>query len=436
MTANSSRLEDLKKKILITVMMLVVYRIAAQIPVPGINASALSAYWDSAGSGTVFDLINAFSGGAFKRFSVIALGIMPYITVSIIFSLLGEVFPFIKELQDEPDGHKKIQKWTRYATVPLCAFQGFGLAKYMGSIQSATPIIPDTGIAFFVSATITLCAGTMFLLWLGERMTEHGLENGISLIIFAGIAVELPVEIWQKITLFNSGELRGIDLVLFFGTIIASFFIVSFIERSVRNVPVQYAKKVVHNRVYGGQGQSLPMRVDTAGVMPPILAYSLISAPATVASFSSGEGWVATFLTAIRDNLVPGQLFFNVVLTFLIVYMAFFYAPIQFKTKKVSEMLQKNNAFIPGVRPGEKTKEFLDFILNRLTTFAAIYLCVICILPNIISGGQTRLGGTAMLILVSVSIRVMMNIQTFLQSERYESAYKVRGKFKGSRKRF
>jgi preprotein translocase subunit SecY len=436
--ATSNRLEDLKKKVFVTVMLLVVYRVAAQVPVPGINASLLEKYW-SGGSGgrTVFDLINTFSGGAFKRFTVVALGIMPYITTSIIFSLLGEVFPKFQELQEDSEGHKKIQRWTRYATVILCAFQGYGLSTYMEGLntQGAGAIVADPGMWFRITATMTLAAGTMFLLWLGERITEYGLENGVSLIIFAGIAVELPIEIYQKITLFNSGDITFIRLTTIFVTMIAAFFIVCFIERSIRPIPVQYAKKVVHNRVFGG-AQTLPMKVDTAGVMPPILAYALISAPATVLTFVDQTSSLRKYIEPITSSLMPNGILFNVVLAVLIFYMAYFYAPIQFKTKKISEQLQKNNAFVPGVRPGSKTREFLDYVLNRLTTFSGLYLCVICILPGIFIGAGTRISGTALLILVSVCIRVMMNIQTFLHSERYESAYKVRGKHKGAKKRF
>ena len=430
------KLEELKKKVLYTFLLLAVYRMAAQIPVPGVNAAAISSYFADQNGG-IFDLINTFSGGAFKRFSVLALGIMPYITTSIIFSLLGEVIPQLQELQDDSEGHKKIQKWTRYATVVLCCIQGYGMAAMFEGFSSPgqVPVIANPGMLFKVTTMITLCAGTMFLMWLGERITEFGLENGVSLIIFAGIVVELPSEILQKLTLFRNGELAGVELLLFLAVIVVCFFVVAFIERSFRSVPVQYAKKVVHNRVYGGT-QSLPMRVDTSGVMPPILASSLLAAPATMSNFVDPSNPLKPYLDTINQSMAPGQLLFNVLFGVLIVYMAYFYAPIQFKTKKISEMLQKNNAFIPGIRPGAKTQEYLDFILNRLTFFGAIFLCVICIVPTIITGSMTRFGGTSMLILVSVSVRVMMNIQSFMYSDRYESAYKSRGKYSGNNRRF
>jgi len=430
------KLEELKKRILFTFLLLVVFRIAAQIPVPGVDATAIKSYFSESGGG-IFDLINTFSGGAFKRFSIIALGIMPYITTSIIFSLLGEVFPQIQELQEDSEGHKKIQKWTRYATVVLCCVQGYGMAAVFEGFKSPSGIavIPDPGLLFRITTMITLAAGTMFLLWLGERLTEYGLENGVSLIIFAGIVVALPSEIIQKLTLYRNGELPGISLLLIFGVILLTFYAVAYIERSIRNVPVQYAKRVVNNRQYGGT-QSLPMRVDTGGVMPPILASALLTAPATFTSFVSQDSMLKPYLDTITQSLYPGALLFNVVFAILIAYMAYFYAPIQFKTKKISDMLQKNNAFVPGIRPGTKTKEYLDYLLNRLTFFGSLYLIAICVMPTVLTNTTTMFGGTSMLILVSVAMRVMMNIQSFLYSDRYETAYKARGKYSGSKKRF
>jgi len=436
MTFAHGKLEELKKKVLFTFLLLAVYRMAAQVPVPGVDAMAIQSYFSESGGG-IFDLINTFSGGAFKRFSVLALGIMPYITTSIIFSLLGEVIPQIQELQEDSDGHKKIQKWTRYATVVLCCVQGYGMAAVFEGFKSPTgaAVIPDPGLLFRMTTMITLTAGTMFLLWLGERITEYGLENGVSLIIFAGIAVELPSEVIQKLTLYRNGEIQGITLLMTLAVVLIAFYIVAYIEKAFRAVPVQYAKKVVHNRVYGGT-QTLPMRVDTGGVMPPILASSLLAAPATFASFVATDSVFKPYLETIQQSLYPGKLLFNLFFGLLIVYMTYFYAPIQFKTKKISEMLQKNNAFVPGIRPGGKTKEYLDFILNRLSFFGALFLVVICISPTLITGSNTRFGGTAMLILVSVSIRVMMNIQSFLYADKMESAYKSKGKYNGSRKRF
>lgn len=436
MNIAQGKMEELKKKIFATILLLIVYRIAAQIPVPGVDGAALKAYFSSVNN-SIVDLMNTFNGGALKRFSVLALGIMPYITTSIIFSLLGEVSPKIQELQEDSEGHKKIQKWTRYATVVLCMVQGFGMSSLFETFRTSTgmPVVPDAGMMFRITTMITLTAGTIFLMWLGERITEYGLENGVSLIIFAGIAVELPIELIQKVTLFRNGELPGFTLLGSLALILVCFYIVSFVEKAYRNIPVQYAKKVIHNRVYGGT-QSLPMRVDTGGVMPPILASSLLAAPATFASMVPETWAIAPYLATVQQSLYPGQMLFNILFAALIMYMAYFYAPIQFKTKRISEQMQKNNAFVPGIRPGAKTKEFLDFVLNRLTFFGSIFLIVICVGPTLFSQASTRLGGTALLILVSVSIRVMMNIQAFMFSDRYEMSYKARGKYSGSRKRF
>lgn len=430
------KLEELKRKIFYTFLLLVIYRMVAQIPVPGVDGHAISAYFDEGGKG-IFDLMNTFTGGAFKRFSVLALGIMPYITTSIIFSLLGEVVPYIQELQEDSEGHKRIQKWTRYATVLLCCVQGYGMSVAFEGFKSPSglAVIPDPGMIFRMTSMITLCAGTMFLLWLGERITEYGLENGVSLIIFAGIAVELPSEIIQKMSLYRNGELGGFDLLLYVSIIVGAFFFVAFIERSFRAIPVQYAKRVVNNRVYGGT-QSLPMRVDTGGVMPPILASSLLAAPATLANFVGESSVFRPYMDVVQSSLVPGGLLFNILFALLISYMAYFYAPIQFKTKKVAEMLQKNNAFVPGIRPGEKTRKYLDFVLNRLTFFGSIFLITICILPTMITRTPTAFGGTAMLILVSVSVRVMMNIQSFMFADQYDNPYKSKGKYSGANRRF
>lgn len=435
MAEAQGKLDQLKRKLLFTFLLLAVYRLSAQIPVPGVNAVALKSYFAQTGA-SIFDLINTFSGGSFKRFSILALGIMPYITTSIIFSLLGEVIPSLQELQDDSEGHKKIQKWTRYATVLLCCVQGYGMAAYFETFKTpgGLAVIPDPGLLFRFTAVITLAAGTMFLLWLSERITEQGIENGVSLVIFAGIVVELPTEVIQNVTLFRNNELSGFNLLTNFAVIAVAFFVVAYIEKAFRSVPVQYAKKVVHNRVYGGT-QNLPIRVDTGGVMPPILASSLLMAPATFANMVSPDSPIRPYLDMIQQNLYPGKLLFNLCFAMLIVYMTYFYAPIQFKTKKIAEMLQKNNAFVPGVRPGTKTKEYLDFVLNRLSFFGALFLVVICITPTVITGTQTRFGGTSLLILVSVAIRSMLNVQAFMYADRYETAYKARGKYNGQKRR-
>ncbi len=436
MSSAQGKIEELKKRIFFTFLLLLVYRFAAQVPVAGVNASALASYFAESGGG-IFDMLNTFNGGALKRFSVLALGIMPYITTSIIFSLLGEVVPQIQEMQEDSEGQKKIQKWTRYASVILCCIQGYGMAAVFEGLRSPTgvPLINEPGMLFKLTTMITLAGGTMFLLWLGERITEYGLENGVSLIIFTGIAVELPAEFVQKVTLFRNGELSGWSLLMSVAIIVVSLYVVTYIESAFRNIPVQYAKKVVNGRVFGG-AQNLPLRLDTGGVMPPILASSLLAAPATLANFVSPTSPLKPYVETIHQALLPGQLLFNIVFALLILYMAYFYAPIQFKTKKVAEMLQKNNAFIPGIRPGDKTKEYLDFVLDRVTFFGALFLIVVCILPSVITGSHSRFEGTSLLIMVSVAMRVMLNVQTFMYSDKYETAFKSKGKYNGPNRRF
>ncbi|RPJ71236.1 MAG: preprotein translocase subunit SecY, partial [Alphaproteobacteria bacterium] len=335
------------------------------------------------------------------------------------------------------EGHKKMQKCTRYASVILCCIQGYGMAAVFEGFKSPTgvPVITEPGMLFRLTTMITLAGGTMFLLWLGERITEFGLENGVSLIIFTGIAVELHSELFQKITLFRNGELSGFSLLIGVLIICLSLYIVSFIESAFRNIPVQYAKKVVNNKVYGG-AQNLPLRLDTGGVMPPILASSLLAAPTTIANFVPATSPLKPFVDVIHQSLMPGQLLFNLLFAFLIIYMSYFYAPIQFKTKKVAEMLQKNNAFVPGIRPGDKTREYLDFVLNRVTFFGALFLIVVCILPSVITGSHSRFEGTSLLIMVSVAMRVMLNVQTFMYSDKYETAFKSKGKYNGPNRRF
>jgi preprotein translocase subunit SecY len=436
MSTGSGKVEELKKRILYTVLLLLVYRLAAQVPVPGVNASAIASYFNDSNGG-IFDLVNTFSGGAFKRFSVLALGIMPYITTSIIFSLLGEVVPQIQELQEDSEGYKKIQKWTRYASVLLCCVQGYGMAAVFETFKSpaGVPVINDPGLLFRLTTMVTLAGGTMFLLWLGERITEFGLENGVSLIIFTGIAVELPSELLQKFTLFRNGELSSASIIVSLLVICLSLYVVSFIESSFRNIPIQYAKKTVNNKQYGGT-QNLPLRLDTGGVMPPILASSLLAAPATLANFVPKTSFMKPYVDIIHQSLMPGQILFNLVFALLIVYMSFFYAPIQFKTKKIAESLQKNNAFIPGIRPGDKTQEYLDYVLNRVTFFGALFLIVVCIFPSIITKNHSRFEGTSLLIMVSVAMRVMLNVQTFMYSDKYETAFKSKGKYNGPNRRF
>lgn len=438
MSNAQSKLEELKKRLLFTLFMLGVYRIATQVPTPGVDGAALTSFFDGK-QGTIFGVFNTFSGGALQRFSVLALGIMPYITSSIIFSLLQVSFPRLGEIAKEADGHKKISQWTRYGTVVLCLIQGYGLSVGLEALKSPTglPIVLEPGMAFRLTTVITLIAGTMFVMWLGEQITERGIGNGISLIIFAGIAAGIPSGIRDTINLFKNNELNGLTLLLVGVIMLAAFWIIIYVERAFRKVPVQYAKRVVNNRVFGGQSTHLPIKVNISGVMPPIFASALLGFPATVAQFVPKESAFAIYFQTIQDSLVPGRTLYNVVFIALIMFFAYFYASISFKTGDVSEMLKKNGGFVPGIRPGAKTAEFLDYIVERLTLVGGIYVSIICIMPALLftyAKVPFYFGGTSLLILVGVAIDTMAQAESFMISQRLDSAYKVRGKNKGQRR--
>lgn len=435
---NISKIEDLKKRVIFTIFMLGVYRVATQVPIPGVDGVALQSFFSSM-KGSIFGVFNTFSGGALERFSVLALGIMPYITSSIIFSLLTYSIPYLTELQKEPDGHKKINQYSRYATVILCVIQGYGLAVGLENIKSPNglPVVIDPGMSFRWLTVIGLAAGTMFVMWLGEQITERGIGNGISLIIFAGIAAGIPTGIRDTFNLLSNGELSLANLVIVLMVMLLAFWMIIFIERAFRKVPVQYAKRVVNNRVFGGQTSHLPIKVNISGVMPPIFASALLGFPTTISQFMPQETLVGTFLGDLSQMLAPGKLLYNVVFIGLIIFFAYFYASIQFKTDDISESLKKNGGFIPGIRPGENTAQFLNIIISRLTLVGAIYVALICLLPAILFSYAKvpfYFGGTSLLILVGVAIDTMAQAESFMISQRYDTAYKVKGKFSGTKR--
>lgn len=436
--SNVSKLEELKKRVLFTIFMLGVYRVATQVPTPGVDGAALSSFF-SGMKGSIFGVFNTFSGGALERFSVLALGIMPYITSSIIFSLLTYSIPQLAELQKEGDGHKKIAQYTRYATVLLCLFQGYGLAVGLESIRSPNglPVVLEPGYAFRLLTIISLTAGTMFVMWLGEQITERGIGNGISLVIFAGIAAGIPTGIRDSLNLLSNGELSIVNLLMVLVLMVFTFWMIVYIERAFRKVPVQYAKRVVNNRVFGGQSTHLPIKVNISGVMPAIFASALIGFPATVSTFIPADSQVKGIFSDIEQSLMPGRLLYNVILLALIIFFAYFYASIQFKTDDISENLRKNGGFIPGIRPGEQTAEFLNTIISRLTLVGAIYVALISIMPMVLLNYAKvpfYFGGTSLLILVGVAIDTMAQAESFMISQRFDSAYKVRGKYSGAKR--
>lgn len=438
MAGAQGKLEELRKRVLFTLFILGVFRVATQVPTPGVDSSALTSFFEGM-QGSVFGVFNNFTGGALERFSVLALGIMPYITSSIIFSLLAVSFPTLAELQKEPDGHKKIQQWTRYATVLLCAIQGYGLAVGLEALKSPSglPIVLEPGMGFRGLTVISLTAGTMFVMWLGEQITERGIGNGISLIIFAGIAAGIPSGIRDTLNLFQNGELSGLNLGLVMAIMVAAFWLIIYTEKAFRKIPVQYAKRVVNNRVFGGQSSHLPVKVNISGVMPPIFASALLGFPATISQFVPEGSPLKMYFDTIQQSLYPGKTLYNVVFVGLIIFFCYFYAQIQFKTKDISESLRKNGGFIPGIRPGEKTAEFLDNVVSRLTLVGGIYISLICIMPAIlfnVAKVPFYFGGTSLLILVGVAIDTMAQAESFMISQRYDTAYKSRGKYSGARR--
>ncbi len=435
MSSNVSKLEELKKRVFFTILMLGIYRVATQVPTPGVDGAALSSFFDGM-KGSLFSVFNTFSGGALERFSVLALGIMPYITSSIIFSLLSYSIPALGELQKEPDGHKKISQYTRYATVLLCFFQGYGLAVGLENIKSPNglPVVIDPGMSFRLLTVISLTAGTMFVMWLGEQITERGIGNGISLIIFAGIAAGIPSGIRDTFNLLQNGEMSIVNLIIILGIMLVSFWFIIFVERAFRKVPVQYAKRVVNNRVFGGQSSHLPIKVNISGVMPPIFASALLGFPTTISQFIPADSPAKVYFSNIEQLFYPGKMLYNCVFIGLIVFFAYFYSTIQFKTDDVSESLKKNGGFIPGIRPGDQTADFLNQVISRLTLVGAIYVAAICIMPAILFNYAKvpfYFGGTSLLILVGVAIDTMAQAEGFMISQRLDTAYKVKGKYSG-----
>jgi preprotein translocase subunit SecY len=433
--ANLSKLEELKKRVFFTILMLGIYRVATQVPTPGVDGAALSSFFDGM-KGSLFSVFNTFSGGALERFSVLALGIMPYITSSIIFSLLSYSIPALGELQKEPDGHKKISQYTRYATVILCFFQGYGLAVGLENIKSPNglPVVIDPGMSFRLLTVISLTAGTMFVMWLGEQITERGIGNGISLIIFAGIAAGIPRGIRDTFQLLQNGEMSIVNLLIVVAIMLVSFWFIIYVERAFRKVPVQYAKRVVNNRVFGGQSSHLPIKVNISGVMPPIFASALLGFPTTISQFIPQDSPAKAYFSNIEQLFYPGKMLYNVTFVGLIIFFAYFYSTIQFKTDDVSESLKKNGGFIPGIRPGDQTADFLNQVISRLTLIGAIYVASICIMPAILFNYAKvpfYFGGTSLLILVGVAIDTMAQAESFMISQRLDTAYKVKGKYSG-----
>ncbi|MBB3016333.1 preprotein translocase subunit SecY [Cupriavidus alkaliphilus] len=415
------------------VLALIVYRIGAHIPVPGIDPEQLAKLFQSQ-SGGILGMFNLFSGGALSRFTVFALGIMPYISASIIMQLLTIVLPQLESLKKEGQaGQRKITQYTRYGTVVLATFQALSIAV---ALESQPGLVLDPGLMFRATAVITLVTGTMFLMWLGEQITERGLGNGISIIIFGGIAAGLPNAIGGLFELVRTGSMSIIAAIFIVVIVIGVTFAVVFVERGQRKILVNYAKRQVGNKVYGGQSSHLPLKLNMAGVIPPIFASSIILFPATIAGWftSDSTGTVGRFIKDLAATLSPGQPVYILLYAAAIVFFCFFYTALVYNSREVADNLKKSGAFIPGIRPGEQTTRYIDKILVRLTLAGAIYITLVCLLPEFLVlrwNVPFYFGGTSLLIIVVVTMDFMAQVQSYVMSQQYESLLK-KANFKGN----
>jgi len=417
---NASRVPELRRRLLFTLAMLAVYRIGVAVPTPGIDSKALAELFEQMGS-NVLGLVNLFSGGALEQFSIFSLGIMPYISASIILQLMTLVIPQLERLSKEGEvGRRKITQYTRYLTVGLALLQsGFisiGLEK--ASSPGGAPVVLEPGIGFKLMTMITLSSGTAFIMWLGEQISERGIGNGISLIIFAGIVSRLPSALMVTAGLVREGEMNPLILIALLAFMVGVIGVIIFVERGQRRIPVQYAKRMVGRRMYGGQSSHLPLKVNTAGVIPPIFASSLLVLPGTLVGLFEAQ-WAQTF----ADFLQPGSVLYNVLYVGLIIFFCYFYTAVQFKTDDVAENMKKFGGFIPGIRPGPRTAEYIDRVLARITLGGALYISAVCLLPDLMIrqfNVPFYFGGTALLIVVGVALDTVAQIETHLLTRSYQ----------------
>jgi preprotein translocase subunit SecY len=429
---NIFKIPELKRRITITLLLLAVYRVGCHIPTPGIDSAALTSFFQQAG-GTLLGFFDMFAGGAMKRLSVFALGIMPYISSSIILQLLTVVVPYLERLQKEGEmGRRKIVQYTRYGTVILSIIQGFGIAMWMEAQHGmdGAPIALHPGWSFRLMTTITLAAGTSFLMWLGEQITERGIGNGISLIIFAGIVASMPAAIVKTSQLIKTGELGPILMLGIVALMVAVIAFIIYVETSHRRIPVQYAKRIIGRRMYGGQSTHLPLKINTAGVIPPIFASSILMFPATIANFVN-HPWMQT----IQKFLQPTALAYNLLYVGFIIFFCYFYTAVVFNPVDVAENMQKYGGFIPGIRPGSSTADYIDRVLTRITLGGAIYVAGVCVLPTFLYARFNipfYFGGTALLIVVGVALDTVQQIESHMLTRHYEGLISG-GRIKGRR---
>ena len=429
---NAFRIPELKKRILFTLGLLAVYRVGAHIPTPGIDSQALAAFFQQT-QGTLLGFFDMFSGGALSRLTIFALGIMPYISASIILELLTVVIPYLEKLKKEGEqGRKKITQYARYGTIVLSAVQGLGISLGLESMQSPTGamVVLEPGWSFRLMTVLTLTSGTAFIMWLGEQITERGIGNGISLIIFAGIVASIPSAIVNTFRLMETGELNLLLMIFLLGLMLAVVAAIVFMEAGHRKIPIQYAKRVVGRRMYGGQSTHLPLKLNTAGVIPPIFASSIISFPLTIATFTH-HPW----LEWVSSALAPATPLYTLANVVMIFFFCYFYTAIIFNPMDVADNMKKYGGFIPGMRPGKRTAEYIDRTLTRLTFVGAIYLSFIVILPDYMIrylNVPFYFGGTGLLIVVGVAMDTMQQIESHLVMRHYESFLK-KGRLRGRR---
>lgn len=421
---NIFKIPELKKRILFTLGLLIVYRVGVHVPTPGIDGTALASFF-AGKKGTLLGLFDMFSGGALERLSVFALGIMPYISASIILQLLTVTIPHLERLSKEGEqGRKKITQYTRYGTILLSIIQGFGISIGLESMSSpgGAPVVIHPGWEFRIMTVMTLTAGTAFIMWLGEQITERGIGNGISLIIFAGIIVRMPNAIGNTFRLLSTGEMGIFPVIILLVLMILVVGFIIYMEQGQRRIPVQYAKRVVGRKMYGGQSTHLPLKVNTSGVIPPIFASSIIMFPATIASFITIP-WMQSLASAVR----PGNIVYESLYVGFIFFFCYFYTAVTFNPADVAENMKKQGGYIPGIRPGKRTADHIDRVLTRITLGGAIYVSAVCVLPSVLItkfNVPFYFGGTALLIVVGVAIDTIQQIESHMLTRHYEGFLK------------
>lgn len=419
-------LSELKQRLWFVFVALVVLRLGSFVPIPGIDAAVLAQFFEQQ-KGTIVEMFNMFSGGALERASVLALGIMPYISASIIMQLLTVVHPAMAELKKEGEaGRRKISQYTRYGTLVLATVQSIAIARSLPDMMQG--LVINAGFGFYFTAVVSLVTGTMFLMWLGEQITERGIGNGISIIIFAGIVAGMPSAVGQTAEMARQGELHLLVLLLIGVVVFAVTFLVVFVERGQRRIVVNYAKRQQGRKVFAAQSTHLPLKVNMAGVIPPIFASSLILFPGTLASwFGQGEGPVADFLQGVSGAMSPGQPLYVLMLAAAIIFFCFFYTALVFNPRETADNLKKSGAFIPGIRPGEQTSKYIDKVMTRLTLAGAAYITFVCLVPQFMIMAwdvQFYFGGTSLLIIVVVIMDFMAQVQTHMMSHQYDNVLK------------